>query len=384
MQKKLPLFFATISLLFFLPFSCPAGEKSDSKPIYNLDGFYSQLDEYLASFADPAYRAQYNPKDLRGHFSVNRGGPQDIYGSADMVYVLYILNLLDERTTPEGRKEWAAFLQSCQDPKTGWFTIHHSTAHFKEHTTPYGIAALEMLGSKPLYPLSDALRITQSKGETDFWLSTILWPYLWVGSHQGGGVAAAFVMTNEAPGQWWDWYFSWLDQRVSPKTGIWEFWAYRPFHRGPLRQEMAGSPHFFWIYQHKNRPLPYPQKIIDTSLALQLPNGLWDTKRKNALYTYCMDFDAIYNMHRAWLQLRAQGIDYRTEDIKQSLDRYLAAATSILNQPGNLNRVYRISHDLPGGLAAVAEAEKFFEENREPRLHTPKPLNPPIDKVPWL
>jgi hypothetical protein len=378
------IFFVGIIFLFISPVLAVNSETKASYPVYNLDGMYAQLDEFMASFVDPAYRSQYNPQDIRGHFSVSRGHKQDIYGSADMVYVLYILNMLDERTTPEGRKEWAAFLQSCQDPQTGWFTIHHSTAQFREHSTAYGLAGLDMLGYKPLYPLTQAKKITRSRAATDFWLATILWPYLWVGSHQGGGVAASFVITGEAPDQWWDWYFTWLDHRVSPKTGIWEFEVYKPFHRRPLRQEMAGSPHFFWVYQHKNRPMLYPQKIIDTSLALQLPNGLWDNKRKGALYTYCIDFDAIYNMHRTWLQLRAQGIDYRTDDIKQSLDRYLAAATAILNKPGELNRVYKLSHDFPGAPAALAEAEKFFEENGERRLLTPKPLNPPIDRVPWL
>lgn len=384
MAKRMSIIGAVIFFSGLLSLPCGSADNLYHGPIYSLDGLYSQLDDYFRYYCDPRFLKQFNPRDLRGHFSITHGDSEDLYGSSDMVYTLYILNELEERTTPEGRKEWAKFLQSCQDPETGWFTRHHRTWQFKEHATAYAIAALDLLGDKPLYPLSQARSIAGNKISTQVWLSTILWSYVWVGSHQGGGMPAALEMTGEAPDQFWDWYFGWLDREANPETGLWQRAPWNLFSKKPLKEEMAGAPHFYWVYQHKDHPLPYPKRIIDSSLSLQLPNGLWDTKGNKGLYSYCVDFDAIYNIHHAWQELRAQGIDYRTGDIKKSFDRYLATSVPIFNQPGSLIKLYPNSHKSAAAPASVAEAENFFIEIGEPRLKLKKSLNSPIDRVPWL
>jgi hypothetical protein len=378
---------ASIFIPIFLLLAVPQNSsRCDENRLYNLDGFYSQLDEYLKSYYDPGRINQYDPHDIRGHFSLARGGPENLFGSADMVYVLYALDELDERTTPEGRKEWAAFIQSCQDPDTGWFTrnrgLHRlGTSPFKEHSTAYAVSALLMLGEEPKYPLRSAQKITQSKEATERWLEGILWIYVWGGSHQGGGMGAALEMTGEAPGQWFEWYFDWLDKEVNPETGLWQRAPWNIFYTKPLLEEMGGAPHFWWVYHHRGRPLPYPEKIINTCLALQKPSGLWDDKG----YTFCVDLDAIWSIHRAYLQLREQGIEYRKQDIKESFERYLETVCDILNRPDSLLEVYDNAHKLPGALAAIAEVQIFFSKTfGQQRLDTPKPLKQVLDVVAWL
>jgi hypothetical protein len=371
-----------ISSTLFFPVNSVGLERRD---VLNLDGFYGQVEDYLKSYYDPSWISRYNPRDVRGHFSYKRGGSQDLYGSADMVYVLYALDELDERTTPEGRKEWAEFIQSCQDPDTGWFTGNNVTLHFKAHSTAYAIAALKMLGSKPLYPLSSAQRITRSRDATEKWLGGILWLYIWVGSHQGGGIAAALHMTGEAPDEWFEWYFDWLDKEVNPETGLWQRAPWNIFYTKPLLEEMGGAPHFWWIYHHRNRSLPYPEKIIDTCLSLQGSTNLWNQGGKKGIYPCCLDVDAVHSIHMAYLQLSAQGVEYRTGDVRDSLESYLTTACNILNQEGSLDLLYDDSHKLTSCLAAVASAQNFFAETmREPRLQTRRPLKIVLDEVPWL
>lgn len=354
--------------------------------IHNLDGFYPQLEAYLKSFCDPEHVRGYDPHDIRGHFALRRGGSENLFGSADMVYLLHSIDELENRTTPEGRREWAKFIQSCQDPDTGWFTrrrgIHRmETSLFKEHSTAYAISALRMLGEEPLHRLESARSIAESRKSTERWLESILWIYVWGGSHQGGGLGSALQMTGDAPEEWFDWYFDWLDREVNPKTGLWQRAPWNALYSRPTRQEMGGAPHFWWVYHHRGRPLPHPDKIVDTCLSLQLANGMWDSRG----YTYCVDLDALWSIHRAHLQLRERGTEYRTGDIEDGFERYLSAACDILNQPVALQRLYDGAHKLPGAVIALAEAEKFFRETLgEPRLRTPKPLKQVLDLVSWI
>ncbi len=382
---KKAAFLAVPVLLVLCPFDGLSSDPTAGR-VYNLAGFYAQLDNYIQSYVAPKHLDLYAPDDIRGRFALKRGGRENLYASADMVYLLYTLGELEARTTPEGRREWAAFIQSCQDPETGWFTGKRGidrigTSPFKEHSTAYALSALKMLGEEPLYPLKASKKITKTRKATERWLESLLWIYVWGGSHQGGGMGSALEMTGEAPEKWFDWYFDWLDREVNPETGLWQRAPWNIFCSRPTKQEMGGAPHFWWVYYHRGRPLPFPEKIIDTCLALQLPNGVWDKSG----YTYCVDLDAIWGIHRAYLQLKEQGIEYRTDDIKNSFERYIAAACEVLNRPGSLQEIYNDAHKLPGGLIAIAEAQKFFHETMgEQKLITQKPLKQVLDFISWI
>ena len=81
-----------------------------------LDTFLAQIEPFLRRFH--VARASFDPDDLRGHFSSRADGRTDLYGSADMVFVLWILGELESRTTDAGRREWVSELQSFQDRLT--------------------------------------------------------------------------------------------------------------------------------------------------------------------------------------------------------------------------------------------------------------------------
>jgi hypothetical protein len=352
--------------------------------IYEFRGFQEQLEPYLASYHDPAF--DYDPRDLRGYFSYQQNQAYDLYGSADMVYLLYSIGELEERTTEKGRQEWASVIQSFQDPKTGWFTRGNETLHFKAHATAYATGALAMLGRRPLHAFRWADGITESEEAMDRWLKGIWWDVVWVGSHQGGGIAASLHMTGEADDRWFDWYFDWLDREVNPQTGLWQRAWFKKIKKKPTMHDMGGAAHFWWIYQHRDRPIPYPERVIDTLLGLQLESGLWDRKPKKGDFPYCINCDAVNGIKLAYLNLLDSGAEYRTDDIHRSFDRYLRRCYEVLTAEGAVQRLYSDnSHDLPGAVIGICEADLFFKiTTSKSRLKTRRPWRSVLEVICWL
>ena len=364
----------------------PLFARAGSQEQYNLDGFYQQVDGWIYAHCDPRYRKNFDARNLTGHFSYQPGGKQDLYGSVDVVYLIFGLGEMEDRTTLAGRAEWAKVIQGYQDPETGWFKFGNETPHFKAHATAYAVAGLKLLGAKPLYPLRDAQKITRSKEATDRWLKSILWDYIWVGSHQGGGIASSLQMTGEADDNWFKIYFDWLDARQDPDTGLWQLAFWNAFHKKPTRQEMGGAPHFWWVYSHQSRSLQYPEKIIDTCLGLQLPNGMWDDKKiKGIFQPYCINLDALWSINRSRVQLEKQGKNYREDDMERAFEKALAQITQSLNRPGSLQILYQDSHKLPGAIASLAEIDEYFQKSKgKTKIKTKKPLKQVLDYVSWL
>jgi hypothetical protein len=350
--------------------------------VYEFDGLYAQLEDYFVRYHDPEF--PYDPYDMRGHFSLQPGKAQDLYGSIDMVYVLYTLGELDERTTKEGRQEWVSVIQSYQDPQTGWIGKGNEAMHFKAHSTAYATGALTLLGAKPLYPFHWKNEIIESRQSTEKWLNGIWWDLVWVGSHSGGGMASALEMTGEAPDEWFDWYLDWLEKEVNPETGLWQRAWYNSFYKNPTMHDMGGAAHFWWIYQHRGRPMPYPEKAIKSLLDLQLESGMWDKKPRKGDLVYCINLDAVNGLRHACKDIEASGGSCPKEEIAQSLDRFLKRSAEYLNGPDCLEKNYTDSHDLPG-LITIVEANAFFEEfYGVDRIKTKNKWQAVLDKVSWL
>ncbi len=331
---------------------------SDLQQTYQLDNFLSYIHEFIA---------QFRAGSKIGDYSYRKGrNISDLYGSSDILMILYTINELN--LTAKQRLEWIQRLQSFQDPKSGWFK-EAETFHFKEHSTAYCITALDLLGEKPAFPLKFIHKLnTQKKVEN--WLNRMLWSIIWSTSHRGPGVAAALAMTEEAPEDWFDWFFEWCDKTVDPKTGYWRLGLVHKL--GMIsKHEMAGAFHFYYIYEHFQRPLPYPKKIVDWTLRLQHKNGLWD---KNV--PYCIDLDGIYSLTRA----SKAANDYRKADVTKALEKTLHTIVACLNNKQFLFEHYKNSHRLVGALAAVAEIQNYMPD----RVELPKLWCNQLDHSPYI
>lgn len=339
-------------------------------PKYNLNKFLANLFDWVNSF---------RVNNQTGYFSVKHD--QDsatLYGLTDMVYILLISNQLDDYLSKYRdieKKTWINKIQSYQNPKTGWFkeAFFNYGFHFKEHSTAFATSALKLLGAEPIFDFKIAKKL-KTQIHVEKWLKKVPeWGLLfWAGSHRGGGVGAIFATTNRLPhNNFFKWYFEWLNKNADPKVGYWRIgWNHKLKKRLSI-QELGGSIHYYWIYEYLNHPIPYPEKVIDSTLVLQNEWGLWDKD-----VSYCIDLDAIFALLRCQKLLPS----YREQDINNAILKYLDYTIPSLNDRDFLFNRYATSHKLTGSLGAIAEIYKFHPE----LFDLPKPWIQCLDISPWI
>ena len=126
-----------------------------------------------------------------------------------------------------------------------------------------------------------------------------------------------------------------------------------------------------YVYERFARPWRHPERVVDESLRLQQPNGLWDGK-----LPYCIDLDGLYCILRS--SRNAGG--YRSADALGAVKAFLATACRVLNDREALHAGYRSTHKLTGALSAIAECARFYPE----LLRTPRPWRQSLDAAPYI
>jgi hypothetical protein len=304
-----------------------------------------------------------------GEFCFRPGRPSCSYGTTDTLISRYTMGALD---LSEGEKEaWAAVINRFQR-EDGWYSKTY-TRHAKEHTTAYATAALSLIGRSPARAFSWAAPILRDEASMEAWIRGPHWSIVWPGSHIISGVPAALAMTGAAPEAFLDWYFAWLDREADPASG---FWARGAVHRlglirRPTKHEMGGAFHMFYVYERFHRAWLHPERVVDHSLRLQRPNGLWDGD-----VPYCIDLDGLYCILRS--SRNAGG--YRRDDALAAVHGFLSAAEAVLNDRASLFSAYPNTHRLTGALSAIAECALFFPE----LVRTPRPWKQSLDYAPYI
>ncbi|MEM9489528.1 MAG: hypothetical protein AAGC55_10315, partial [Myxococcota bacterium] len=209
--------------------------------VYDLRGFAAQLDNYLKSYYDAKY--PYDPQDIRGHFSIMPGGTTDLYGSADAVYILWITDQLEERTTAEGRAEWIAVLQSFQDPDTGLFDREIVSGESVTHATAFATAALRLLDAQPKYPHRWAEKLFRDRAAIDAWLDEFSWTEVWTGSHETGAMAAVIDSpTGVSISDGWEHQvLAAFTSRIDESTGFWKNGLFDAIFTSPTTVDLGGA-----------------------------------------------------------------------------------------------------------------------------------------------
>jgi len=344
---------------------------------YQLDAFYDHLFGWVES---------YKTTNVAGEFSLIRGKKKiSLYGICDMVFNLIISNRFKnylESHEIESKEAWIKRIQSYQDPKTGWFKDHYYNYKFRspltgqwEHATAFATSALKLLDATPKFDLKITKKL-DTKKKVEKWLKKVPeWGlFFWPGSHRGGGVGAIFATLGEKfyPHEnFFDWYFDWLDNNADPEVGFWRLGWNHKFKKRLTKHELGGSIHYYWIYEFMDRPIPYPEKVIDSTLQLQNRFGLWDNE-----VSYCIDLDAVFSLLRCQTQLNG----YRKADIMQAIIKYLDYTIPSLNDNEYLNSHYSNTHKLTGCLGAIAEIYKFLPELFDPSIKFIQSL----DITPWI
>lgn len=186
--------------------------------------------------------------------------------------------------------------------------------------------ALDALGERPTAPL-EFLERWRDDDAVYTWIDKLDWTNPWRESNwvewigywllAAAGVTAADVPLS--PASWPDGFgglVTWLKDHQDPSTGMWGAPALpEPQRRLHL---VAAAYHHYVFYYATGSPVPSIDAIVDLTLDLQQPDGLFLPGMTGG--GPCEDLDALdilANMHRL--------ADYRRRDIEAALARALAA-----------------------------------------------------------
>lgn len=236
-----------------------------------------------------------------------------LYSSADIVWIRWIIGDLDELSEAE-RRGWIAYLQSFQNPRDGSYPPQrlHDPAHALAHVT----FALNALGGSHRYPISFVEPLLQP-GAVEPWLESLDWYWQWGGSCTLWGIGMTMLSTPTTPAAWSTSLFDWLDRELDRDLGAW-----RRDH--PVRHPVdwiGGGFHIWTLYASQGRPIPEAERVIDLALSLQRPDGDFDRKFG------CGVLDGVWA-----LQAAGEQVPYRQRDVEEALRRSAQGLTDLVER----------------------------------------------------
>ncbi|NOU66629.1 hypothetical protein GC096_21530 [Paenibacillus sp. LMG 31461] len=291
----------------------------------------------------------------------------DLYGTADAVILLYTIGELP----PVGSSEHESLvktLQGFQQPDDGLF---NADSHHPVHRTAYAVAALELLDSKPCYPLTGLHHVKSREGIQE-WMESLDWAQMpWRESHKGAGIYAAMVLAGEVDQEWEQWYFAWLDQEADPETG---FWRKGSIHNGaPLFHHLASSFHYLFNQNYRKRPLRYPNQWVDTCLAMQVDGQI--PLKAGALGF--VELDVLYTLISVGEQTQHRANELQAM-IKAIGNHLLSSITALADGPED--GLFEDMHSLCGTVCALALVQSVMPE----QVNANRVLQKILDRRPFI
>lgn len=207
-----------------------------------------------------------------------------LYASCDVAHLRTVMGEdLRKTLTPEQRRVWIDHINSYARPDGTYAPGRRN--HSAQHANGMVVGALGVLGGRQKYAvrLYDDFDAVEEVGP---WLEKIDWCKQWSGSHLFWGGMHCFSMSRDCTDAWRKAVFDWLDANLDLQTG---WWRKGVPHAGPF-DPLGGGAHIWPIYQHHGRRFPLPERVIDSILALQKPDGSWLN------YGNYMELDALYGL----------------------------------------------------------------------------------------
>ena len=289
----------------------------------------------------------------------------ELYGVADMACILYSLGLL--RPTDQERAEWAAAFQIFQNPETGWL-VEKTPTHDPLHNTAFALAAMQLLDLAPQH----AVKMRPEHADIRKFLGALDWrTAVYTESHKGAGVGAIYALVAALGTKaWFDDYFAVCDGLFDPNNGL----MGRDKPPGGDADQVGGTFHYSFLYNHFNRHLPFPEKRIDAVLRTQQPDGYW--RADNHLW---LTLDAIYLMTRS-----LRYCSHRFEDIRACVRRLMELLMREVFSP--VGRQTALSpripvHSVTAAISIAAEAQQFLGAQE---VITDRPLRLVLDRRPFI
>jgi hypothetical protein len=267
-------------------------------------------------------------RDADGPYGAYRGGPgrrTDLYASADVALIRAIMGEDLRATLDEHRRrQWIEHInsfarESWAEPELRDGSYVDTLGHSHLHANGMVIGALGALGGRQPHPV----RLYQpfdTPRKAVAWLDGSMdWRMQWPGSHRLWGGLLCFSLSSACDDGWRDAVFAWLDRNLDPATGWWR----RGVPHGDRHQALGGSVHILPIYQLHGRRFPLPERVVDSVLALQLPEGHWNQGMATGggHPVGYLELDALY----AYAFARGLAPDHRADEVAASVARYADA-----------------------------------------------------------
>ncbi|HVS51322.1 MAG TPA: hypothetical protein VHD62_03110 [Opitutaceae bacterium] len=289
----------------------------------------------------------------------------ELYGVADMACIFYALGRL--RPTEPERAQWAAAFQQFQKPDTGWL-VEKSPTHDPLHNTAFALAAMELLDLRPQHPV----KMDAAYAHPREFLATLDWKNnVYIDSHKGAGVGAIHALVPElGTPAWFAEYFAACDALFDANNGM----MGRDKPAGGDSDQVGGTFHYSFLYQHFNRRMPFPEQRIDAVLHTQMPDGYW--RADNHLW---LTLDAIYLMTRA---LRNR--PHRFDDVVACVRGVMTNLVRDVYSPAGRKATFvgRLAvHSVTAAISIAAEAQQFLGAQE---VITARPLRLVLDRRPFI
>ncbi len=231
--------------------------------------------------------------------------------------------------------------------------------------TAYFVAALELLGARPLHPIRAMDKLRTPSG-IDSFLDGLLdgsdgdadpsRPGL--GPCRAAAVAACFAITGDVGPEWFERFFAHLARDAED----------RKRERPADADALCGAFGLAAVHERFRAPLPAPAKIVKTALGMQRPDGLFDGSGPS-----WPDLAAAFVLERG---LRQSGT--RRGKVIAACERLLRTSAGLLADPGFREEFADDPHRAAGTvslLAVLAEALPGAIRSRRPlRLFTGRHL----------
>ena len=239
----------------------------------------------------------YIEKELQGTdkpYGYYRQYPADgekygLYGTLDISLIRTIMGEdFHSSLTNKQRKEWIDFINS--------FALEDGTYssdwHNPTHRNGMVISALGPLGGKQIYPNTLYNEFNTVDKLIPYLDNEVDWAQLWGGSLQIWGGIIPYSLSKQSTKKWRNATFNYLNENLDPNTGWWRIGVKHTDNFQPV----GGGAHMWPIYQLHNKPFPYPEKVIDGILALQLEDRTWYGGKDNLRDGAYLDLDICTDM----------------------------------------------------------------------------------------
>lgn len=255
-----------------------------------------------------------------GAYRMAPGARCDLYSSCDVAILRTIMGE-DLMTTLSAtqRAEWCAHLNSFARHDFGLpcdGSYGDTMGHSSLHANGMVIGALGVLGGRQAHPVQLYAEFDRADSVGP-WLESLDWRNAWRTSHLFWGGVHCFSFSARADAAWLQATFAWLEANLDPAGGWWRSGvAHTDRH-----QALGGAAHLLPLFEHHGRRFPYPERVIDSVLALQLPEGRWLRAGADLDPVHVMHYlelDALY----ALVLMRKFSPDYRRDDLIEAARRY--------------------------------------------------------------